>query len=84
MMGMVVMVEIKNLKNDEYMEIFLESGKIVDFYKEKRDIGWLKMGLMSYFTKPWVNIHGKENCLNEVVYLDFKDKLDIECVRCFE
>ena len=48
------MLEVKKLKNDEYMEIFLENGKIIDFYKEVKEYGWnlLNLNLNHYFDKP--------------------------------
>jgi len=39
-METVAILEVKKLKkNDEYMEIFLENGKIIDFYKEVKEYG---------------------------------------------
>lgn len=83
-MGTVAILEIKKLKNDEYMEIFLENGKIIDFYKEKKEFGWDFLNLSHYFTKPWVNVNGKEGCLNEIAYRDLQERIDVECIRYFE
>lgn len=85
MMRTTALLEIKNLKKDEYMEIFLENGKIVDFYKEKKESGWDFLNLGHYFSKPWVNVNGKKNCLNEIAYQDLQKKInDVECIKCFE
>lgn len=86
MMETVAILEVKKLKNDEYMEIFLENGKIIDFYKEVKEYGWnlLNLNLNHYFDKPWVNIYGKKNCLDENAYQDFQERINVECIRCFE
>ena len=83
MTGLLVLMDIKRLDNDEYMEVYLEDGKIVDFYKEKRGLGTFTLGLSQYFTKPWVNVHGERGCLNELVYKDLQEKVEVECLRCF-
>jgi len=79
MMDIMLKIEIRKLKFGEYIEVFLENGKIVDFYKEKTNSWWF----IKYFEKPWINVNGKNNCLNNNTYFNLKESIDIKCNRYY-
>ena len=81
-MQLLTLMRAKKLNPDEYMDVYLVNSQIETTKVQKRWIGWLTIGISNYFTRPWINVYGKKNCLNQVKYEKLKQDCLYECINC--
>lgn len=81
-MQLLMLMQAKKLKPDEYMDVYLVDGHIKETQVEKRWISSWTLKISNYFTQPWVNVHGLNNCLNQVTYEKLKEECIHDCINC--
>lgn len=53
--------------NNSYLKISLENGRVSNISSEEMWRGYLTLGISSLFTKPHIQICGKENTINKIL-----------------
>ena len=81
---MTLLSGAKELKSNEYMNVYIVNGRIKATKVKKRWIGLLTLGISTYFTRPWINVHGIDNCLNQACYQKIRGDISIDCVNCLK
>jgi len=78
----MTLARAKKLKPNEYMNVYLVNGQIEATIVKERWIGLLTLGISTYFTRPWINVYGIDNCLNQARYQKIRGDIIYDCINC--
>lgn len=74
--------QVKRLTPNQYVNVYLEGGKIKEVKVKDRWISSLTLSISEYFTQSYVNVYGSDNCLNQLKYELLHKNLSVECYNC--
>ena len=63
----ITLVSMKELEENQYLDVFVCEGEIIHTIPRERWMGYLTMGISNYFTKPYVDVTGYDNNQNREV-----------------
>jgi len=72
---------LKQLGPNKYMNVYIVNGKIQFFEVKKRWIGFLTLGVSTWFTRPWINVYGIDTCLNQRCYQKIRRNTIFNCIN---